>query len=149
MPELILHLWSYHVSVVLMHYNVVISIITNCVWEWRSFAALVVVPSPVCCGRCVVDRQGSSGGLSGVAHSLHSCVFHTWDFAPFFSTDITCNVTHVSTQSEVIGLFFEEGKNQVWEKNFPVTLKKKKATMSSKLKLVKIFLRFELIEVLK
>lgn len=76
MPGLILPVQPYDVSIVLMHYNAVIYIITNGFWEMKWFCSVGRGPQPcllwkVYCGH----GRGIQDGGSGVAHSLHSCVF--------------------------------------------------------------------------
>lgn len=75
MPELILLLQSYYVSIVLMHYNAIIYIIANCFWERSGFAALAVGPSPVCCGRCIVDKAGEFRMVVLELHTVFIPVF--------------------------------------------------------------------------
>lgn len=75
MPELILPLQSYYVLIVLIHYNAMIYIITDCLRECSGFAALAVGPSLVSCGRCIVDEAGEFRTVDLELHTVFMPVF--------------------------------------------------------------------------
>lgn len=131
MPELILPLQPYYVSMVLMHYNAIIYIIANCFCELSGFPALAVGPSLVCCGRCIMDKAEEFTMVVLELQSSFLCFLtleiQELDFASslLFSTVFTCNVKHISTQSELYCFCcWKEGKVRSEWGISPVKLKK-------------------------